>query len=48
MYEMTKTNEKGEKINSLIEQKIRKEIETVLEKNGETGYVSFCFCHFVL
>ena len=37
MYEITRTDKNGNKVNGEIEAKIRKEIETVLEENGESG-----------
>ena len=40
MYELTRTDNKGAKVNLMVEKKIRQEIETVLNKHNETGYVS--------
>ena len=37
IYELTKTDSNGNKINGKVEEKIRQEIKTVLARNGETG-----------
>ena len=42
MYELTRTDKSGKKVNLQVEQKIRKEISTVLTNNGETGCVCVC------
>ena len=48
MYEMTKTDGKSDdKVNLLVEEKIRKEIETVLAKN-ETTDNKFVFTVFIV
>ena len=42
MYEMTKMDENGQKVNQSAEKKIRDEIDTVLDASEKDGYV-YCF-----
>ena len=39
LYEMTRCDKDGNKVNATVENKIREEIKTVLSKHGQTGYV---------